>query len=136
MERIIDLNERLEGSIDLDSDHGDNLHWGSAEAEVEGSAESQEEGSAEPEVGGSTEPVIEGSAEAEPGEETTESVRGREAEREGMTESVRDDERGEGDRERTARVKWRGRERDREWCGEGVEMEEKEGAAVFQRRRR
>ncbi|KAK9095799.1 hypothetical protein Sjap_021296 [Stephania japonica] len=65
MERIIDLNERLEGSIDLDSDHGDNLHYESTEVEVGDSTEPQEEGLAEPKVGGSTEPVIEGSAEAE-----------------------------------------------------------------------
>ncbi|KAK9116871.1 hypothetical protein Sjap_015818 [Stephania japonica] len=53
MERIIDLNEPMEGLIDLDSDHEDNLHCGSVEAEVDVSAEAEVEGSAEAEVVGS-----------------------------------------------------------------------------------
>ncbi|KAK9155466.1 hypothetical protein Sjap_002946 [Stephania japonica] len=56
MERIIDLNEPMEGSIDLDSDHEDNLHCGSTETKAEGSPEA--EGLVEAEVEGSTEPEL------------------------------------------------------------------------------
>ncbi|KAK9096233.1 hypothetical protein Sjap_021730 [Stephania japonica] len=56
MECIIDLNEPMESLIDLidlDYDHGDNLHCESVEAQVEVSAELEIERSAEAEVVGS-----------------------------------------------------------------------------------